>query len=754
MKTFLRFLLLVLFAAIGGGLAIYVGLSADPAAGQPQSQENRLAVCVRTPDDPPPEKPAAEAPPLSRDGADRPTEVRGSRGKMSGPPEETFPHPLRRQTGPALSAAWRDQGSADGEFVPGETAPRWGQQVPPAVSKADIEKAVEYLQQRLAPPPGAPGAAAPAAPVLAAPPLPSAVPAPGPALAPASPGAVPAPPIPAFKSARPVVKADAEGDGKLTIHIQNSDIREVLDLLSEQGGLNILAGPSVQGKVSATLTGVDIQSALDAILKSTGYVARRQGRFIFVGKPDDFTNLEQAMDKVGTRVYRPNYISSSELKALIQPMLTEKVGAMSVSTPSEAGIGTDDTKAGGNNYAGGDVVLVRDFEAVLAQIDQLVAEVDIRPLQVHIDAMILSVKLSDENQFGVDFQLLRAEPHVRFGWGSPPGAVSDVKFDNGGLKFGYLDGNLGAFIQAVEKVGDTNVIARPRLMVLNKHRAEILIGEKKGYVSTTVTETASSQSVEFLEVGAQLRLRPFISRDGLIRMEVHPELSDGNVETVNNFTLPNKEVTEVTTNIMVRDGCTVIIGGLIKEQLANTTTGIPYLGSMPWVGPLFRTTKQTTERHEVIVLITPRIVYEPGTCREGEKSACEFERRQATVAEKMCFLGKRHVARRYVRLAQNAWAAGDRNTAMRFAELAVHFDPLSREAIELRSEIWQGKPAAGSATAASAPGAGPLDGRSIDDWVLEDLARPSPQPAAVPLHPFDPGQPGLHKDIVRPRNLQ
>ena len=105
------------------------------------------------------------------------------------------------------------------------------------------------------------------------------------------------------------------------------------------------------------------------------------------------------------------------------------------------------------------------------------------------------------------------------------------------------------------------------MLCLNKQRAEILIGAQKGYVSTTVTENASTQSIEFLEVGTQLRIRPYIFSDGTIRLEVHPELSTGDVRVVEGFTLPDKEVTQVTTNIMCRDGSTVIIGGLISSTL-------------------------------------------------------------------------------------------------------------------------------------------------------------------------------------------
>ena len=183
-------------------------------------------------------------------------------------------------------------------------------------------------------------------------------------------------------------------------------------------------------------------------------------------------------------------------------------------------------------------------------------------------------------------------------------------------------------------------------MVLNKHRADIQIGKQKGYVSTTVTETSSTQAVQFLDLGAQLHIRPFASSDGVIRMEVHPELSDGDVKTENGFTLPNKTITQVTTNVMVHDGCTVIIGGLMRDQLVTSTQQVPFFGSLPVIGVCFRNTDETIERYEVLVLITPRIVYEPGTCQEGEKAACEYYRRHGTYADKMMpfrqTLGSRH----------------------------------------------------------------------------------------------------------------
>ncbi len=97
---------------------------------------------------------------------------------------------------------------------------------------------------------------------------------------------------------------------------------------------------------------------------------------------------------------------------------------------------------------------------------------------------------------------------------------------------------------------------------MNKQKAEILIGQRLGYISTTVTQTYSTQNVEFLDVGTQLRLRPYISSDGLIRMESPPELLDQLGHGARGFTLPNKTLTEVTTNVICPDGCTVTLSAV------------------------------------------------------------------------------------------------------------------------------------------------------------------------------------------------
>ena len=475
------------------------------------------------------------------------------------------------------------------------------------------------------------------------------------------------------------------------IDAQDSDIRYVLKLLSKAGGLNILASPSVRGNVSASLQNVPIETALTALLKSTGFVYVREADIIYVGTPEDLRGMAHVAEAITSRIYRPNYVSATELQKLITPLLSLDVGQVTVSSPPEVGISSNATQAGGDTFAGGDVVMVRDYITVLAEIDQVVAEVDCMPLQVAIEATILSVKLDDKNVLGVDFELLRNQDTVRITSGSPLTSLATANFKDG-LKVGFLDSSLFAFIEALETIGDTTVVASPRVMCLNKQRAEILIGSELGYVSTTVTETAATQAVEFLEVGTHLRIRPFVSSDGMVRMEVHPELSTGSVRVQEGFTLPDKDVTQVTTNIMCRSGATMVIGGLIREDLSASSTQIPILGNLPYVGAAFRQRTETIVRREIIVLLTPRVVDEIHTWKEGDDYAKQFDDRLQTFRDKMTPIGKRQFGERYTRLANAAYAAGDVDTSLRYANLAIHFDPLNQAAINLREEIIEVAP--------------------------------------------------------------
>jgi type IV pilus assembly protein PilQ len=533
---------------------------------------------------------------------------------------------------------------------------------------------------------------------------------------PPAPAPTPAPetPSPAASAAptgpkNPILKAepsqlsgpDATGVERFSLQIQDTEIAQVMDMLGQLSGENILLDKQVTGLVSANLQDVAIEEALDAILRSLGYVYRREGRFIFIMTAQEAQSRDRLNRKIVTKIYRPNYISVAELQTLIAPLLTPTIGKIAVTNPPEAGIASDAESAGGDKLTQGDALLVQDYAEVLDEIDGVLDEMDVPPLQVVIEAMIFSVRLDDSLDLGVNFALLGKNNKALAVSGNglvldtssgfpgtadtilPPGG--EFLADAAGLKFGFIQGDLSGFISALESIADTNLIAAPQLRVLNKHRAELIIGDRISYKTLAFNGTQTVENVQFLDSGTKLLFRPYISNDGLVRLEVHPERSSAVIDAQTG--LPNQATTEVTTNVMVRDGTTVVIGGLIEEQVVESYERIPLLGAMPLVGHVFRNKSESTIRTELIVLITPRIVREPIDVAEGEETAIENAERHEFFRNNTAIINRRNLARFHFERAVYYFERNDLEKALDHVEKSLLQDKNSLEALRLRGDI-------------------------------------------------------------------
>jgi type IV pilus assembly protein PilQ len=417
-----------------------------------------------------------------------------------------------------------------------------------------------------------------------------------------------------------------DADERFSIQVQDANLTEVLEMLGQLAGVNILASRDVQGRVSLNLQDVNVDKALDAILRSQGYVHEREGDFIYVKSAAEATAMKQANRKLITKIYQLHYINATEIQKLISPILTPEIGRHAITSPAQSGIAPTSTDAGGDGLSQRDTLLVQDFPEVIAEVDKILIELDVPPLQVMIEAKILSVALSDTMAFGVNFALLNgAKGFPATGSMVPPAGES--LSSSAGLKYGFIQGDTHAFIKSLEAIADTSLVAAPQLRVLNKQKAELIIGQRLGYKTLAFNGTQTIENVQFMDTGTKLVFRPFISPDGLVRLEVHPERSRAKINEKTG--LPNAETTEVTTNVMVRDGTTVVLGGLISEECREAIDRVPVLGSIPWVGGAFRNKSEQVSRNEMIVLITPRIVTEPEAMMEGEKLQVETESRAA-----------------------------------------------------------------------------------------------------------------------------
>jgi type II secretory pathway component GspD/PulD (secretin) len=248
-------------------------------------------------------------------------------------------------------------------------------------------------------------------------------------------------------------------------------------------------------------------------------------------------------------------------------------------------------------------IVVEDMPSVLQRVADYLAQVDVPPRQVMIEVHILQVELRDdlrhgvnfENMFNVDGNKVTLEAK---GFANPAAAQAF---------FATIDGNnLNALVEALQTTIDAKTLASPRLLVLNGQTATLQVGDRLGYRVITVTETASLETVEFLDVGIVLSVTPRISRDGRIVMNVQPKISTGAVNP--DTGQPEEDTTQIKTDVILNDGQGMIIGGLIQERDDVRQTKIPFIGNIWLVGKLFQRSEVNKRRTEIIVALTPHLL--------------------------------------------------------------------------------------------------------------------------------------------------
>ncbi|MFA5783682.1 MAG: hypothetical protein WC962_02255, partial [Phycisphaerae bacterium] len=345
------------------------------------------------------------------------------------------------------------------------------------------------------------------------------------------------------------------------------------------------------------------------------------GNFIRVYTADEYKRIKEDPDRMEQRVFTLYYVNSTEMRKLVAPALS----ANAIVAASTAAL--RDTEAGesGDDLAMHDMLVVYDYPENLKKVEKMIADIDVRPPAILIEVTILEAQLKDDTEFGIDFSdfggaainVGTGEGINSMGFASAVGGTGSTT----GLTVGFKIDDVTGFIRALESVTDTTVLANPKILALNKQAGHILIGSEDGYLTTTqISADGAVQQVEFLESGTRLRFRPFVCRDGYIRMEINPEQSKGNVDTTSGFVLPSKDTTQVATNIMVRDGQTIVIGGLFKEDISQTYSQVPLLGNIPIIGAAFRQVKDVAIRNELIIMITPHLIENPDELADTEQT--------------------------------------------------------------------------------------------------------------------------------------
>ncbi len=505
------------------------------------------------------------------------------------------------------------------------------------------------------------------------------------------------------------------------LHVNNEDLGNILQLLSIQSQRNIISSNNVSASVTADLYGVTFYEALDAILHVNGYGYIEKGNFIYVYTAEELVEFEALSRRPITRIITLDYLNATDAAEFAKMLLSE-TGTLTTNAQTEAFSITDGVPGGADNYANSATIVVYDFEENVDEIQALIAELDTKPAQILVEATILQTTLNEANAFGMDFALIQNLDFTDFvGTGGPLSVVDGlingqgktvdgtaVDAPNGhgaglsstvgntsgpaSLKAGFVNGDVGVFMRVLDEVTDVTVVSNPKLLTLNRQPARVLVGTRVGYLNSTTTNTSTTQSVEFLDVGTQLSVRPFVSKNGLIRLELRPQVSSFTLRQVSDnagatVTIPDEDTTEMNTNVMVRDGQTVVLGGLFTETTSSTRRQVPVLGDIPLVGNAFKGYDDETRRSEIIFLITPSIVNDTVLAEIGDMGNQYLEHARYGARKGLLpWSRERRVGQLLIDARQLA-DIGEIEKAFSKVDRALRLMPMSPDARALRTEL-------------------------------------------------------------------
>jgi type IV pilus assembly protein PilQ len=382
----------------------------------------------------------------------------------------------------------------------------------------------------------------------------------------------------------------------MNLDVQGADIRTVLRSIAEYGEANIVADREVEGPVTVRLQQVPWRQALDIVCQAGGLVAVDGDQVIRVASTQTYqlegidkesnARKREDLQPLLTRVYPVRYASARELLTAISFTLSKR-GSASVDERTNA-------------------ILVSDIEPRIAQVEDLILTLDTETRQVEIEARLVDVDRTVARQLGIDWSLDNLHSTAERISGSL-GVTEPVSgASSGQVRVGVVRdfGTLDAMIEALERKNEASLISNPKITTVNNRKARILVGKE---VPLIVLDRAGNAITQLKKVGITLEVTPYINSENKITMDLHPEVSDlSSQATVQGGVVFSN--TEADTRVMVNNGETAVIGGLLRTGETEFEQGIPLLRSLPLIGALFRSTDRRTENRELLIFVSPRIV--------------------------------------------------------------------------------------------------------------------------------------------------
>jgi len=410
---------------------------------------------------------------------------------------------------------------------------------------------------------------------------------------------------------------------KLSLNFQDIEVRSVLQLIADFTGLNLVASDTVGGSITLRLQNVPWDQALDLILKTKGLDKRQIGNVLLVAPADEIAareKLELETNKqiaelapVRLDIIQVNYAKAADIVALIKE--DEEL-------ISDRGFVSSDVRT--------NTISVRETAEKLDEIRRLVSTWDVPVRQVSIEARIVRAQTNVAENLGVRWggAAYDVSGDNVFSIGGSQGAVEEARQAAGGtnntITFpGALAVDLGVTgegassfaigwgsddflvdleLSALESDGQAEVVSQPRVVTADRQTASIKSGEEIPYQEAS---SSGATSVSFKEAVLSLEVTPQITPDDKIIMDLVVNQDSRGEVTAG---IPSINTNEVTTQVLVGNGETVVLGGIFQSEVATQTTKTPFLGDIPYLGRIFKRTEHIDERSELLIFITPKII--------------------------------------------------------------------------------------------------------------------------------------------------
>ncbi|HGO7487035.1 TPA: type IV pilus secretin PilQ [Neisseria meningitidis] len=414
---------------------------------------------------------------------------------------------------------------------------------------------------------------------------------------------------------------------KISLDFQDVEIRTILQILAKESGMNIVASDSVNGKMTLSLKDVPWDQALDLVMQARNLDMRQQGNIVNIAPRDEllakdkaFLQAEKDIANLGalySQNFQLKYKNVEEFRSILRLDNADTTGNRNTLVSGRGSVLIDPAT---------NTLIVTDTRSVIEKFRKLIDELDVPAQQVMIEARIVEAADGFSRDLGVKFgatgkKKLKNDTSA-FGWGVNSGFGGDDKWgaetkinlpitaaaNSISLVRAISSGALNLELSASESLSKTKTLANPRVLTQNRKEAKIESGYEIPFTVTSIANGGSSTNTELKKAVLGLTVTPNITPDGQIIMTVKINKDSPAQCASGNQTILCISTKNLNTQAMVENGGTLIVGGIYEEDNGNTLTKVPLLGDIPVIGNLFKTRGKKTDRRELLIFITPRIM--------------------------------------------------------------------------------------------------------------------------------------------------